>query len=197
MPCFIHFRNGRCQATSRSVIQCGLHRIGTGARRNLSAVKTRATLIPHMKSFRFPHIMCEGTVLLNFPSHVRPSKCGSLSPKALLSCALSHLRLTLPSECSYKPCFLISWRLSMGSSHWRTRTMYKESTPGSHLFQGRLFWKYWRASFLDAQLSLLQELSISIRDQRAAVSSSTADWGVSIADSTRISPMIPTEARFG
>ena len=85
----------------------------------------------------------------------------------------------------------------MESSHWRIRTMYRESTRGSHLFQGRLFWKYWRASFLDAQLSLLQELSISIRDQRASVSSSTADWGVNIADSTRISPMMPTEARFG
>ena len=113
MPCFIHFRNGRCQATSRSVIMCGLDRIGTGARRNPSAVKTRTALIPHMKSFRFPHIMCEGTAWLNFPSHVRPSKCGSLSAKALLSCDLSHLRLTLPSECSYKPWFLISWRLPM------------------------------------------------------------------------------------
>jgi len=197
MPCFIHFRNGRCQATSRSVIMCGLDRIGTGARRNPSAVKTRTALIPHMKSFRFPHIMCEGTAWLNFPSHVRPSKCGSLSAKALLSCDLSHLRLTLPSECSYKPWFLISWRLPMGSSHWRIRTMYKESTPGSHLLQGRLLWKYWRASFLDAQLSLLQELSVSMRDQRASVSSSTADRGVNIADSTRISPMIPAEARFG
>ena len=75
--------------------------------------------------------------------------------------------------------------------------MYKESTPGSHLLQGRLLWKYWRASFLDAQLSLLQELSVSMRDQRASVSSSTADRGVNIADSTRISPMIPAEARFG
>jgi len=197
IPCFIHFRNRCYQATPRSIVECGLDRIGAGARCNLSGIGTRTTLITHMKSCRFSHIMCGGTALLNFLSHVRPSKCDSLSAKALPSCVLSHLRLTLPSERSYKPCFLISWGYSMGSSHWRIHTMYRESTRGSHLFQGRLFCKYWRASFLDAHLSLLQELSISIRDQRASVSSSTADWGVNIADSTRTSPMIPTEARFG
>jgi len=80
---------------------------------------------------------------------------------------------------------------------WKLHTTYKESTLGSHLLQGRLFWKYRRASFLDFQLSLLEELRIIIRDRRILISSPAATLGVIIVDSTRISPMIPTEARSG
>ena len=197
VPCFIHLRNRSCQATLRSLVERALDRIRAGARHNLSATRTGTTSMPHMKSCRFPHTMCDGIALLTLPSHARPSMCGSWSPKAWLSCPLSHLRPTLPSECSYKPCFLISCRSFLASPHSSIRTMYKESTLGSHLFQGRLLWKYSKASFRDAHLSLLQELSISIRDQRALLSCSTADSDVNIADSTRISPMIPTEATLG
>ena len=80
---------------------------------------------------------------------------------------------------------------------WELRTTYNDSTFGSQLLHGRLFWKYWRASFLDFQLSLFEELRIIIRDRRDPISFPVATSAVIIVDSTRISPMIPTEARFG
>ena len=80
---------------------------------------------------------------------------------------------------------------------WKLRTTYNKSTLGSHLLHGRFFWKYWSASFLDFQLSLLEELRIIIRDRRDPISLPVATLAVIIVDSTRISPMIPTEARFG
>jgi len=80
---------------------------------------------------------------------------------------------------------------------WKLRTTYNKSTLGSHFLHGRFCWKYWRASFLDFQLSLLEELRIIIRDRRDLISFPVATLAVIIVDSTRISPMIPAEARFG